>query len=246
MQLIGDTHVGIQRKSNQDVLFLERVDGGGFVVICDGMGGEKGGNVASSLAGEAYRSMLKRDLKPGLSSRAVENIMRCAAAAANAEVYACAKQDKELARMGTTLVAATVLGNEACWIHAGDSRVYLLRDGALTQLTIDHTAVQMLVECGQLTPEAAKNHPKRHYLTRAVGTEREMSFDFGTFTLEPDDCLLLCSDGLYNYLSEGELAALASISLRRGTVSPLIERANENGGGDNITAALIGMVGKGA
>lgn len=141
---------------------------------------------------------------------------------------------------GTTLVGAVVQEDSAHFLHAGDSRAYLLRDDLLTQLTVDHTVVQMLVDRGEISERDAKVHPQRHYITRAVGVGEQLRYDIFSIDLLPGDALLLCSDGLYNYLSHEDLCALAAVALRCGSAKPLIDRANENGGGDNITAVLCG------
>lgn len=238
MRIIGGTHVGVKRSTNQDTFLCGETAWGGYLVVCDGMGGERGGNVASEIAARTFVEMLLRDVSSGTTGRQLRAVMTCAAAAANAAVYDAAKGDEELSGMGTTLVAAVIFGQDAVIIHAGDSRAYLLRDDLLTQVTTDHTFVQALVSRGDITPQAAAEHPQRHYITRAVGVAPEVEFDFTDCALEAGDCLLLCSDGLYNEVPEQELAALAAVAARHGSVDGLIQRANENGGGDNITAVL--------
>ena len=238
MRIVGATHAGVKRSNNQDTFLCGETDWGGYLIVCDGMGGERGGNVASAIAAETFRDMLLRDVSAGMSGRQLRAVMTCAAAAANAAVFDAAKEDAQLTGMGTTLVAAVVFGGCAVIIHAGDSRAYLLREDVLTQLTTDHTFVQILVSRGDITRKAASEHPQRHYITRAVGVQPELEFDFTDCALLPGDCLLLCSDGLYNEVPEEELAALTAVAARLGSPEGLIRRANENGGGDNITAVL--------
>lgn len=236
--LCGDTHVGQKRKNNQDVFLAEQKNDTAILMVCDGMGGEQGGATASRLALEAATSMLRRDIKADMNENTVRRILECAGAAANSVVFETASEDKMLKGMGTTMVGAVVEAGCAHFIHAGDSRAYLLRDDMLTQLTVDHTVVQMLLSRGEITESDAQTHPQRHYITRAVGVSQQLSFDIFSIDLLPNDTLLLCSDGLYNYIKHEDLCALASVSVKRKSVLPLIERANENGGGDNITAVL--------
>ncbi|MEG2173863.1 MAG: Stp1/IreP family PP2C-type Ser/Thr phosphatase [Oscillospiraceae bacterium] len=238
MWLAADTHVGQKRKSNQDTFVSGYLSDGCYLVVCDGMGGEKGGGVASLLASKAVSEQLARDLQPDMNELSVRRVLQCASAAANAAVCEAA-HDPALNGMGTTLVAAVVMGRMAHFAHAGDSRAYLLREDLLAQLTVDHTVVQMLIDRGDISVSDAKNHPQRHLITRAVGVSPDTRFDIFSIDVEPGDAILLCSDGLYNFMSHEDLCALAAISVKRQSVAPLINRANENGGGDNITAGLI-------
>ena len=237
--LCGDTHAGQKRKSNQDVFLTEQLGEGGLMMVCDGMGGEQGGDAASRLALEAACSMLRRDIKPDMNENSVRRVLECAGAAANSVVFETACGDPTLAGMGTTMVGAVILNGCAHFIHAGDSRAYLLRDEMLTQLTVDHTVVQMLLSRGEITERDAATHPKRHLITRAVGVAPRIRYDIFSIDLLPNDILLLCSDGLYNYVDHNDIAALTAVAVRCKSVAPLIERANENGGGDDITVVAI-------
>lgn len=238
MWMTAETHVGRRRANNQDTYRTGKLPQGGYLLVCDGMGGERGGNVASSLAADAAQQVICRSVTAGMGEVSVRHVLECAGAAANAAVYERACAEKDLHGMGTTLACVVVTGRTAHVLHAGDSRVYLLRDGLLNQLTTDHTVVQMLVERGDITEQAALNHPQRNYITRAVGVEAQLQFDIFTIDLMQGDALLVCSDGLYNYVDRDELLSLTETCVRQETVRPLIDRANENGGGDNITAAL--------
>ena len=238
MWIKASTHVGQRRANNQDTYRAGLLPDGGYIMVCDGMGGENGGNIASQIAADIASSVIERDVKAGMGEISVRRVLEVAGAAANAEVYRKAKSDPSLKGMGTTLDCAVVTGKTAHILHAGDSRVYLLRDDVLSPLTTDHTVVQMLLERGDITAEAAKNHPQRNYITKAVGVERDIRFDIFTIDLQAEDVLLACSDGLYNYIGHNDLCALTSICVKQRETDPLIDLANENGGGDNITAAL--------
>ncbi len=236
--LCGDTDIGQKRAVNQDVFLAEPFFDGALLMVCDGMGGEQGGDTASRLALESACAMIKRDIKPDMGENSIRNVLECAGAAANSVVFETACQDPTLFGMGTTMTGAVLLGGSAHFIHAGDSRAYILRDDILTRLTVDHTYIQRLISRNMITEQEAATHPDRHKLTRAVGVEPRMRFDIFSADLMPNDSLLLCSDGLYNYVDEGSLAALAAVAVKAKSVAPLIDAANSNGGGDNITAIL--------
>lgn len=236
--LCGDTDVGQKRAVNQDVFLAEPIFDGALLMVCDGMGGEQGGETASRLALKSACTMIRRDIKPDMGENTIRNVLECAAAAANSVVFETACADPTLFGMGTTMTGAVLLNGCAHFIHAGDSRAYLLRNDTLTCLTVDHTYVRHLLSKKKITEEEAATHPDRHKLTRAVGVEPRIRFDIFSIDLLPDDALLLCSDGLYNYISEDELSVLAAVAVRAKSIEPLIDRANANGGGDNITAVL--------
>lgn len=241
MWVMGDTHTGQKRPNNQDCFAAEKIGDSAVIMVCDGMGGENGGAIASETAIETACAMLLRDIKPEMSETSIRRLLECAGAAANIAVYDAACADIALKGMGTTLVGALVQPSSAHIIHAGDSRAYLLRDDILTQLTVDHTVVQMLLERGEIDPLAAANHPQRHYITRAVGVGDGVRYDIFSIDLQPGDAILLCSDGLYNYVEHEDISALLAVSLKTHSVAPLIDCANQNGGGDNITAVVCSL-----
>lgn len=240
--IIGNTHIGMVRKTNQD-RFMGKVVSARmeYVVLCDGMGGENGGSIASEKAVEIIRAILDRELCDDIKEKDIKSVMDCAVAGANAYVYDLAQQDSALAGMGTTVIIAVIFDDMLYLVCAGDSRVYLLEhhNGQITQLTKDHTFVQMLIDNGEITKEEAANHPKRHYITKALGIEKNLRTDYYEYQLDEHSTILLCSDGLYNYISLDEAIPLAEKSLRDESVKPLIDAANSNGGGDNITVVLV-------
>ncbi len=160
------------------------------------------------------------------------------AAGANALVYDAAANDKTLANMGTTMILAVFLRKTVYIACIGDSRAYCASPEREIQLTRDHTVVQMLVDIGEITPEDAKTHPKRHWITRAVGVEPQVNADFVVHDLADDDIVLLCSDGLYNYLGHGALYDILKRCAEEKSAEALIELAKAGGGGDNITAVV--------
>ncbi|HEX2161919.1 MAG TPA: Stp1/IreP family PP2C-type Ser/Thr phosphatase [Thermoleophilaceae bacterium] len=225
----GLTDVGRQREANEDNLVLDAP----VFAVADGMGGARAGEVASQIATEAFRD--PRD--PGQTP---EQQLERVAQEANRRIYELALRDESRRGMGTTLTATLVDGDCVSVGHVGDSRAYRLRDGALTQLTQDHSLVAELERSGQLTPEAAEHHPQRSIITRALGPEREVEVDTHTHAARSGDVYVLCSDGLTGMISDDELATLvrAAPSLE-SAAEALVRAANQSGGKDNITVVLF-------
>lgn len=243
MRAFSVSDKGPVRKENQDhaEAVLLRARAGAVLLVCDGMGGANGGALASSLAAGTYLERL-RGLLSGSRRNAVllPLWMQDACTAANTAVYDRACADPACAGMGTTLVSAVVLGRRAEVLNVGDSRAYLLRGGALTQITRDHSVVAELVERGELTPGQALHHPNRNLITRAVGVEQTVQSDLFSLRLRRGDRLLLCSDGLSNTLSEEELLDLACAGKSASAVChALVDRAVEKGARDNVSAAIV-------
>ena len=241
-QIFGATDTGLVRKMNQDRFFCRKVsDDLGFLVLCDGMGGENGGNVASEIATNHAAEALGRDLSGELSELSVRGILLSAIAGANALVHEAAKADETLSGMGTTMIVCVILRRELFVACVGDSRVYLVADGEESQLTKDHTVVQMLVDIGEITEEDAKTHPKRHFITRAVGVASSVEPDYFAETLREGDFVLACSDGLHHYLQPGMLSGLLDRCVREESASELVALAVAGGGTDNITAVVAAV-----
>lgn len=225
------TDVGRTRTANEDS-FL-RDDKGQTYAVADGMGGHRAGDVASATAVE----VVTREL--GSGATLVEAIV-----AANDEVFAKAQANPEMRGMGTTVTSVVFDGERALIAHVGDSRGYLWRDGALTQVTEDHSLVEELVRQGRLTPEEAAVHPQRNIVTRALGVDADVQVDSYEIDLYPGDRLLLCSDGLTSMMRDDEIAAVL-----RGAADPqlasdaLVDAANRAGGEDNITVLVLDVVG---
>jgi protein phosphatase len=221
------TDVGRGRPENEDSHLVDPEDG--LYAVADGMGGHRAGEVASATAIDALKTAY---LGGQRLDRAVE--------AANAAVFARAAEDAALRGMGTTLTAIALQDSTALLGHVGDSRAYLMRDGAVTQVTEDHSLVEQLVREGRLTPEEAQNHPQRAIITRALGVDVDVQVDTYRIDLKPGDRLMICSDGLTNMLSDDTIAQ----TLRRHAdpqqaADTLVDMANQAGGDDNITVVLV-------
>jgi serine/threonine protein phosphatase PrpC len=226
------TDVGRVRERNEDG-FLTREP---LFAVADGMGGHRGGSVASKLALEVLSQMGGDSMTgDGAALGLAEMVTR-----ANEAVLDAASEQPKLTGMGTTLTAIVVQPGRLHLAHVGDSRAYLLRDGALRQLTEDHSLVQRMVKEGKLTPEEAEVHPHRSVLTRALGVEPELEVDKETIDVQPGDRLLLCSDGLTTMVSEKEIQTfLAEHDNPQAAAEALVEAANQAGGVDNITAVVL-------
>lgn len=239
------THVGMTRSANQDAfcaILAPNAPPGtdALLAVADGMGGHQGGEVASAMAIQ----VLVRRLAPGESEAVAQatqegriSIMEEVVRQVNAEVHQASKRP-ETKGMGTTLTAAILIGSSLIIGHVGDSRLYLIRNGQLRQLSPDHSWVAEEVARGAITPEEARVHPRRNIVTRAIGTAAKVDPFTAAVEVEEGDSLLLCSDGLHSLVSDDEIArTIASQSPQEASQS-LVNRANELGGHDNITVIV--------
>jgi len=248
MKYGGKTDVGMKRKSNQDS-YAVFSDGNYFcAVVCDGMGGAKGGNVASGLAVKTFAASIKSafSLKNAVScsESAAKSFLKEALDEANNVVYEKSLTGPEFDGMGTTLVAILVCNSGTYAVNVGDSRLYRQLDGNIEQVSKDHSFVQYLIDKGELTPENAATHPNKNIILRALGVNDRVEGDY--YSIENYDRLLLCSDGLTNHVSNLRIGEIISGSCSgkpltyKERVEKLIEEANAGGGLDNITAVLFG------
>jgi len=231
--------VGRARSGNEDSYFCGRT----VFAVADGLGGHQGGEVASAAAVAPLAALDGRELAtPAEAAEA----LAAAIQEANSAILDRAAGDPSLWGMGTTMTAAAVTADGHLQLaHVGDSRAYLLRDGALEQLTTDHTVVAELVRRGRLTPELAAIHPERSILTRAVGLDARIPVDTpDPLDLRPGDQCLLCSDGLTEAVPDPTIAELLSTDEDgNAACRSLIDAANEAGGPDNITVVLVRVSG---
>lgn len=243
MQSWGLTDVGCVRKQNQDAFHIEKLDRHSMLfVVCDGMGGAKSGNVASSLAAEVFVQEVTRNWTPQTDWDKCDMILRSAVKLANFTVYDQACQFEEFAGMGTTLVAAVVRKNQTSIINVGDSRCYHITSGSIRQITKDHSVVQLMVDRGELTPEQAKTFPGKNLITRAVGTEPTIMADIYRQDLEKGSFLLLCSDGLSNMLDDQEILFEVVHGVKKqNCCKRLLDIAKMRGSPDNVTSILVSV-----
>ena len=220
------TDVGLVREGNEDSYLTE----GPLFAVADGMGGHRGGEVASQLAVETLEKLFKEGAGD-LPDQVQE---------ANRVVFERSVLDRKVAGMGTTLTAALVEGDRVRLAHVGDSRAYLLRDGTLRLLTEDHTLVHRMVSEGEISKEEAETHPQRSVLTRALGVDTVVDVDDDSLQVRPGDRLLLCTDGLTSMVSEDEIEdVLRTVPNPQEAAQRLVRMANEAGGVDNTTVVIL-------
>ena len=194
MQHWSLTDPGCVRAQNQDAYRIEQLDRNTLLcVVCDGMGGAKSGNIASTLAVDVFVQEIRRCYKSSMDQDKIDQMLLSAAKLANFTVYDQSLQIEEFDGMGTTLVGVLIKGRKATVINVGDSRAYGIDADGIHQITKDHSLVQMMVDRGDLTPEMAKTYPGKNFITRAIGTEPVVTCDLFHHRLERGDCLLLCT-----------------------------------------------------
>lgn len=240
MKIVAKTDKGIVRDSNQDAYAVGELPGEvAWAVVCDGMGGAAGGNIASMLAVKVISDKINASYNEKMRDSSIANMLDSAIAAANIEVYDMAVARPDLKGMGTTVVCAIIRNNTAIIAYAGDSRAYIASKNDLNQITTDHSYVQDLVNKGQITPAEAEKHPDKNLITRAVGVDKRIDVDFAITEINDDETLILCSDGLSNYVSVDEMLEELKDGQYYAFADRLVKRANSNGGGDNITVVAI-------
>ena len=241
MQCWGLTDPGCVRAQNQDAYQIEYLDRNTLLcVVCDGMGGAKSGNVASTLAVDVFVQEIKRTWTANMDREKTDQMLRGAVKLANFTVFDQAMQFEEFSGMGTTLAAVLVRGRDAAVINVGDSRIYRVNRSGIRQLTVDHSLVQMMVDRGELTPELARTYPGKNFITRAIGTEPVVESDLFHYNVDRGDCLLLCSDGLSNMMDDQEiLFEVVHGTNKQLGCQRLLDIAKNRGAPDNVTSVLI-------
>lgn len=243
VQIWGLTDPGNIRQQNQDT--YEIVSFGhdrALMIVCDGMGGAKSGNIASSMAAETFVAEVRRCQKLATGTERVISILKGALELANQAVYEHSGLSDDYSGMGTTLVAAFLLRNTAVVINVGDSRAYHFTREDVRLITRDHSMVAYMVERGELTQEQAKLHPGKNVITRAVGTEPEVEGDIFTCRLRRDECILLCSDGLSNEMADQEMLFEVVHGLSKSDCCQrLLHIAKNRGAPDNVTVTLAAV-----
>ena len=242
MQSWGLTDPGCVRKQNQDAYHIEKLDRTSLLcVVCDGMGGAKSGNIASTLAVDVFVQEVRQSWKPRLDQEKIDQILRSAVKLANFTVYDQSQQfPEEFDGMGTTLVAVLVHGKKATVINVGDSRAYGIDRSGIRQITRDHSLVQMMVDRGDLTPEVAKTYPGKNFITRAIGTEPTVLCDIFHLDVAKGEYLLLCSDGLSNMMDDQEILFEVVHGVNKAhCCKRLLDIAKNRGAPDNVTCILV-------
>ena len=241
MQVWGLTDPGCVRAQNQDTYLIEQLDRHtALCVVCDGMGGAKSGNIASSLAADVFVQEIKRCWTPMMDREKIDQMLKSAVKLANFTVFDQSQQFEEFDGMGTTLVAVLIRNKKATVVNVGDSRAYGISSHGIHQLTKDHSLVQMMVERGELSPEMAKSYPGKNFITRAIGTETVVACDLFHLELTKGEYILLCSDGLSNVMDDQEILFEVVHGVnKQNCCQRLLNIAKNRGAPDNVTSVLI-------
>lgn len=237
MTVFSLSDVGQKRTINQDFIYTSNTSIGllpNLFLVADGMGGHKAGDFASRKTVEIMVEEIE-----GNSKESPVVVLREAIEKANDAIYRLASQDEDMEGMGTTLVAASLIGDRLQVANVGDSRLYVIGE-EITQITVDHSLVEEMVRVGTIDKEMAKSHPRKNIITRAVGVMPTIQPDFFTVTIKKGEQVLLCTDGLTNMLEDEEISKIVK---SRGTVEEkvktLVAEANRRGGKDNISVVLL-------
>ncbi|MFI3324761.1 MAG: Stp1/IreP family PP2C-type Ser/Thr phosphatase [Clostridia bacterium] len=242
MKIFSNTNIGLVRNSNQDAYAFGIVsDNCCWSVVCDGMGGANGGNVASEIAVNTAQTILKEKMQESLTEDELIELSSVCISKANTNVFAKAFDEPSLKGMGTTMIVTLVNGDDICISHVGDSRVYRFSDDKVVQITQDHSYVQELVNRGEITKETARVHPHRNIITRSVGIHSTVEIDSALIKANAKDLIILCSDGLSSYLTEEDFERIIKDNEIENLCDVLIEFALKKGGADNITVSVISI-----
>lgn len=240
MEIFSRSDVGLIRKDNQDSCSFSVISSTCvWAVVCDGMGGAKGGKTASSTAVEFITEYLNKNYKDSMNEEELSTLLVDAVDGANTAVYNKASEDVELTGMGTTCDLVFIRNSIVHVVHVGDSRTYSIRGGKILLLTEDHSVVQEMVKRGEITVEQAQHHPNKNFITRALGINPTIHLDYIESEFEYGDVLLICTDGLTNCVSSADI--VKTVHENRGIllIDTLVELAKIGGGTDNITVTVI-------
>ena len=239
MEFYSKTDIGKKRYSNQDAVLGKVVSENlAWSVVCDGMGGASGGDIASSIAVEKISEVMNL-LNEDMSEENILDLMRKSIQSANTAIFEKAKNDEILQGMGTTVVLGVVNKNILYVMHAGDSRAYLVNDREIVQISVDHSIVQEMVDSGEITSKEARHHLQKNIITRALGVASHVKLDYNTVNLKNGDIVLMCTDGLSNHLEDNEIYHVFKKTDLKEVADLLINKCNNRGGKDNITVSLI-------
>lgn len=246
LHIHGESGIGMVRDHNEDSIIRLGGDQAppgidALLVVADGMGGHAAGEVASNLTVDHIKEKFTLGAFSALTADGFEEALNTLIQNVNQVVYT-AGQERDKKGMGTTCTLVAIKGNHLFYAHVGDSRVYLLRDGKLNQVTDDHSWVEEMVKAGSLSREEARTHPSRNVITRAIGLETSVAVDTGGCALQDGDLVMLCSDGLNSMISDAEILNVLGRSSHETVCGDLIAAANESGGHDN-TSVLVACVG---
>lgn len=234
---------GKHRENNEDAIFIYDTQFGclpNLYIVADGMGGHRAGEYASSLAIQSFCDYVHDHRNDVISCDNIQEFLTNAIAHTNHIVFEKAMQNELYKGMGTTFLVAVLMKSRIFVAHVGDSRLYIITKDEICQLTLDHSFVEEMVRKGTISEQEALHHPKRHAITRAVGTNPSVEVDVYTSEIEEESIILMCSDGLSNMLNNEEIIHIVKNKSNLEEIAQtLVDRANENGGLDNISVIII-------
>lgn len=236
------TDIGLIRKENQDsyATSFHEASGRTIAVVCDGMGGSAGGQVASRLAVETYMREVEKTLTAEMQLEQIRQVSAYAVALANKAIQEAAAKDASISNMGTTLVSAITYSGGVVVTNVGDSRAYAITTSGIKQITRDHSLVERMVENGEITADEARHHPNKNLITRALGVDTNAKCDEFVYPMEAGDFLLLCTDGLVDTVTDQELLfEIIHVDDPSTSLNRLLEISKSNGAPDNVTAVLL-------
>lgn len=243
MKIVGNSDIGKTRQINEDSFRCGQMsDGTIWAVVCDGMGGAAGGEIASKTAADMVAKKIQLCYRKESEITSIRNILSSAITTANVAVYDKAVEDPTLKGMGTTIVACIIKDGMACFAHVGDSRAYYISKDEIKQITKDHSLVQMMLDSGQITEEEYEHSSFKNIILKCLGTEEKLDNDFIEFTMmfyNEGDAFFICSDGLSNCVSSDVIFDIINNMPLDKAVNTLINEANSNGGYDNITVVAM-------
>lgn len=242
MKVFTKTDIGKTRSMNQDSFFVSenKKNSLNLYILADGMGGYKGGEIASKVAITAVSKYITEKFETiSKDKQSILDLIEDAIEFANSAIYEESEQDEELQDMGTTLEVVLIYKGKIYMGHIGDSRVYRIRKSKMKKITTDHSYVEKLIQDGEITREESYNHPKKNLLIKALGTDEEVEPDLIYTVLNPSDIIIMCSDGLTNMLREEEILNIVKENKDEKITEILVDKANEAGGRDNITVIVI-------
>ncbi len=240
MDVYGKSDIGLVRQTNQDDIRFKKIDENAlWAIVCDGMGGSNGGDIAASMAIDVISERFDHYFSKKKVGVSCQEVMMSAVLEAGKSIFCAAKKSPELGGMGTTVVAAILESNVLNLIHVGDSRAYIVGKKGITQLTFDHSVVQEMINKGQLTQEQAKSHPQKNVITRALGIQEDTLPEYTKYNLKKEEKILLCTDGLTNELFDHEIYETFREEKLEEIPEILVNKAKQRKGADNITVLIV-------
>jgi len=240
LEVFSKSDVGLVRSQNQDDFRFGVISPScAWAVVCDGMGGANGGNIASATAVDYISTKITDLYKDDMTKEQIGELMAEIVVNANIKIFELACNDVSLAGMGTTCEFVFVKDTTVHVVHVGDSRTYSIRGGKIKQLTEDHSVVQEMVRRGELTYEQAQRHPNKNFITRALGIKPSVRLDYIEANFVYGDVLLICTDGLSNHVNTGQMVKICHENRGDSLINKLVDAAKKDGGSDNITATVI-------